>query len=73
MTQYIAPNMAMAMQYSNQQGMDPSNRYGSGILSLADGGFIGGGLGDNWYIWAIVAINVILILAIIIVAIRLMK
>jgi len=43
MTQYIAPNMAMAMQYSNQQGMDPSNRYGSGILSLADGGFIGGG------------------------------
>ena len=35
--------MAMAMQYSNQQGMDPSNRYGSGILSLADGGFIGGG------------------------------
>ena len=43
MPQYIAPNMAMAMQYSNQQGMDPSNRYGSGILSLADGGFIGEG------------------------------
>ena len=43
MTQYIEPNMAMALQYSNQQAMDPSNRYGSGILSLADGGFIGGG------------------------------
>ena len=43
MTQYIEPNLAMAMQYSNQQGMDPSNRYASGILGLADGGFIGGG------------------------------
>ena len=43
MTQFIAPNMAAAMQYSNQQGMMPSNQYASGILSMADGGFIGGG------------------------------
>ena len=42
MTQFIAPNMAAAMQYSNQQGMMPSNQYASGILSMADGGFIGG-------------------------------
>ncbi len=38
MTQYIAPNLAMAMQYSNQQGMSPSNVYSSGQLALADGG-----------------------------------
>ena len=43
MTQWIAPNMAAAMQYSNRQGMMPSNQYSSGILSMADGGFIGGG------------------------------
>ena len=38
MTQYIAPNLAMAMQYSNQQGMSPSNVYSSGQLALANGG-----------------------------------
>ena len=38
MTQYIAPNMAMAMQYSNRQGMMPSNQYSSGILGLKHGG-----------------------------------
>ena len=38
MTQWIAPNMAAAMQYSNRQGMIPSNQYSSGILSMAEGG-----------------------------------
>jgi hypothetical protein len=38
MTQFIAPNMAAAMQYSNRQGMMPSNQYSSGILSMAEGG-----------------------------------
>ena len=38
MTQYIAPNMTMAMQYSNRQGMNPSNMYSSGQLGLANGG-----------------------------------
>ena len=38
MTQWIAPNMAAAMQYSNRQGMMPSNQYSSGILSMAEGG-----------------------------------
>jgi hypothetical protein len=38
MTQYIAPNMAAAMQYSNRQGMMPSNQYASGILGLKHGG-----------------------------------
>ena len=38
MAQYIEPNLAMAMQYSNQQGMNPSNRYSSGVLGLKHGG-----------------------------------
>ncbi len=31
------------------------------------------GLGDNWYIWAIVALNIILVVAIIIVAVRIVR